>query len=55
MRGRPKYKKEEYTGCKNDRTKSVFTDKSCEIKTWGIENEFNTCTDCDKYTSVKRL
>ena len=49
----PKYKKEQCEGCKGDTPKCAIGYKACMVRPCCIENGFKSCTECEKFESVK--
>ena len=49
----PKFTKGQCEGCRGDNPKCAVGYKECKVRPCCIENEYNTCADCDKYTSLK--
>jgi hypothetical protein len=49
----PKFTMGQCEGCKGDNPRCAVGYKACKVKPCCIENECNTCADCNIYASVK--
>lgn len=49
----PTFKKGKCEGCKGDSVKCAVGYKVCKVRPCCIENNYSSCADCTKYTSVQ--
>lgn len=49
----PKFLKNQCMGCKGDNSLCAMGYKACKVRPCNIKNGYQSCAECNKYTSVK--